>query len=248
MALEDLNITENYDAFKILTEAQLNTAMQSIETYMTNNVKLNFQQIGLDVFGNTYEFNNDGNATFVTPLIDLFGKLDDDEIVTGAWTFQDTVEFEQPVSSISTFTSSGQPRAKAYRATSDQSIPNNVSTEVDLNAESYDIGGLHNTVVNSERFTIPSGAGGSYSFKAQVIFEPNATGYRQLTIFKNGTQIAQSINSAPTATENTTLSAEVDDEASVNDVYSIKVLQTSGGALDLTKNEGNTFFSCRKVW
>lgn len=248
MALEDLNITENYDALKILKEVHLNTAMTSIETFINTNVKLNFQQIGLDVFGVTYEYNNDGVATLITPLSDLVGKLAEDEVVTGAWTFSDTVEFEQPVSSISTFTSTGQPRAKAYRTTSDQSIPDATNTTVDLNAETYDIGGLHNTVVNSDRFTLPSGTGGSYSFKAQVTFEPSATGYRKVIIFKNGTTLAQNIETSPDATQNCILHIAVDDEATVNDIYSISVYQNSGGALDLVKDVENTFFSCRKVW
>ena len=185
MAQVNLDIVEQYLAFDILTQEQLNNAMASIENFINTNIKFNLQQISFDVFGNTYEYNNDGVQTVTPSLSEQVPFADTDEFITGAWTFQDTVTFEQPVVSSSTFTSSAQPRAKTFRNVANQVIPNNVLTALNLNAEQYDIGILHDNVVNPERMTIPSGGGGSYSFTAQVTFEADSTGIRQIIIQKN---------------------------------------------------------------
>ena len=84
MALVNLDITENYAAFEILTEDQLNEAMQSIETFINTNIKLNFQQIAFDVFGNTYEYNNDGVQTVTPSLSEQIAFLNQDEDIEGA--------------------------------------------------------------------------------------------------------------------------------------------------------------------
>lgn len=248
MGLETLNVTEDWADLQILTQAQLHTAMLSIEDFINTNIQLNFQQLGLDVFGNSYVFNNDGIATYATALIDLLATIDDNEEINGAWTFKDTVQFEQPISSSSTISSSGQPRVKAFRDVSDQSIADNTTTAVNLNSESFDVGGLHDNVVNPQRFTIPSGAGGSYQFLAQATFDANNTGYRQAIIRKNGSIFAVVTDGAPSATANCSIQVSVDDEAGVGDYYEFYVYQNSGGALDLLKNVELTFFSCRKVW
>lgn len=248
MALVNLDITENYAAFEILTEDQLNEAMQSIETFINTNIKLNFQQIGFDVFGNTYEYNNDGVQTVTPSLSEQVPFLDQDEEITGAWTFKDTVVFEQPVIFESTVSSSGQPRAKAFRDVSVQAIPDATSTAVILNAEVYDIGDLHDIVVNPGRMTIPSGMGGSYSFTAMVAFESSNVGLRYITITKNGSAIATIIEPNPDNTNFCYLQLQVDDEANVGDYYELRAFQSSGGDLSIIKNLDTTYFSCRKVW
>jgi hypothetical protein len=89
MALQDLVINRlwldrsvtdeiNWDAIRVPT---LEFALA------TNN---NLKQVGLDVFGTTYEFMNEGKATRSTALIDTADVIliDDDPVaVTGAWTF-----------------------------------------------------------------------------------------------------------------------------------------------------------------
>lgn len=248
MPLVNLDITENYAAFEILTKDQLNKAMQSIETFINTNIKLNFQQIGFDVFGNTYEYNNDGVQTVTPSLSEQIAFLNQDEEIEGAWTFKDTVVFEQPVIFQSTVSSSGQPRAKAFRDVVSQGIPNATFTPVNLNAEVYDIGDLHDIVVNPGRFTIPSGAGGSYSFTAQVTFEASNVGYRYITIGKNGSTLAFFRENNPDGTNFSHLQLALDDEANVGDYYELNAFQTSGADLAVIKNLEYTYFSCRKVW
>lgn len=249
MALNDLTLDKQYAAFTPLTEAQLDAAfINSIVDFINNTIQPNQTQLALDVFGNTYEYTNDGVAANATPLIDSVAQKDEDEAITGAWTFEDSVSFEQPVSSTSTFTSSAQPRVKAYRTTSNQSVTNNTLTAVSLNAESYDISAQHDNVVNPSRITVVSGTGGSYHFLAQVGFAANATGVRQVSIYKNGAAIATVFDVAASGTQDSYIQCAVDDEASVNDYYEIYVKQTSGGALDVLKDADKTFFSARKVW
>jgi len=249
MALETLVLDKQYAAFTVHTEAQLDAAfITSIVAFINENIQPNQTQLALDVFGDTYEYTNDGAASKPTPLIDLIPQKDEDATITGSWTFEDSVSFEQPVSSLSTFTSSAQPRVKAFLTTANQSVANNTLTAVNLNAEDTDIGGLHDNVIQPSRITIVSGAGGSYHFLAQVAFFANATGIRQVYIYKNGSPIASSVNVSASVTQDSYIQCSVDDEASVNDYYEIFVKQTSGGALDVLKDVDKTFFSARKVW
>jgi len=248
MAIPNSNITENYAAFQILRQSQLNTAMDYIDTQFNTYTKLNFIQIGLDVFGNTYDYNNDGIATFATPLIDLVGKLADNETVTGDWTFEGAISFEDVVTSNSTFTSSGQMRCKAYLDTAAQSISNNTNTGINFNNEVYDVGSMHDNAVNNNRITIPANGAGLYSFSAQVTFEASLTGRREVSIYKNGAVLATSrlINNA--GGFQAVLNVAVQDQSSANDYYEVIVFQDTGGALNVIQGSAVTFFNCMKVW
>lgn len=249
MALEDLDVVENYLALKILRQVHLNAAMQSIEDFINTNVKLNFQQIGVDVFGPSYEFTNDGLASLATPLADLVAKLDDNETVTAPWTFDDTVSFNQLVLFFNLISSSYQPRVKAYRATSNQSIPDATPTAIALAAHSYDTTlALHNTGLNNTRITIPSGASGIYSFNAQANFSGNATGRREIYIYKNGSEIAKFNVPTASAGFDTTIQVHLQDESIAGDYYEMFVFQNSGGALDIEFGAEKTFFQAMKVW
>lgn len=248
MTIPNSNITENYSAFNILRQSQLNTAMDYIDTQFNTYTKLNFVQIGLDVFGNTYDYNNDGLATYPTPLIDLAAKLADNDTVTGAWTFTGTLTIQNTVTSTSTFTSSGQMRCKAFLDTATQSIPNNTNTAINFNNEVYDVGSMHDNAINNNRVVIPSNGAGLYSFKAQVTFDTNATGKREIAIYKNGVVLCASRCFTNSGTEQTILTTEVDDQSSAADYYEVIVYQNSGGALSVVNGSALTFFSCMKVW
>jgi len=117
MSLQTLTVTENYSALNILRFTQLTTAMTSIETWAAT-TNLDITQLAKDVFGSSYVFNNDGVQTLATALMDSTAKLADNETVQGSWTFSNTVAFDGVVTSTSTFTSSGQMRAKSYKLTS----------------------------------------------------------------------------------------------------------------------------------
>lgn len=248
MAIADLVITENYDANKILTESQLSTAMTSIESWCNVEAKLNLEQIGADVFGPSYEYNNDGVQTVSPCLSDIVAKLAENETVAGDWTFEGDIVFEDTVSGTAVFTSTGQYKVKAYRTTSNQSIPDASDTAINLQAESYDTGGMHDVSTNTNRITIPTGGSGVYVLEGQITFDNNNTGRRELKLLKNGSVICTQQLFNPDATENSVMRINHIDNCAANDYFELQVYQNSTGALDVILGENVTYFGALKVW
>lgn len=248
MAIPTFNATENYDALTMLTEAQLNALASSIETQFNTNTKPNLEQIALDVFGASYVYDNDGAANEATNLKAAAALLADNETITGSWTFSNSVSFSAAVSSSSTFTSSGQMRARAYLATANQTLADATLTSIAFNAESYDVGAMHDNSTNNSRITIPSSGAGIYLFHAQVTFTANATGRRTIHLYKNGSQIAEAKLFNNDGSIETVLQVSAHDNASVNDYFEVKAYQNRGGTLDVVLGERVTFFSAIKVW
>ena len=252
MPIPVIALTENYAAFTVLTQAQLNAAIgdavagsaeYALNTYCRNNLN----QIALDTFGVTYDYANDGVASFPTPLIDLVALLAQNETVTGSWVFTGQATFQAPVSGTSTFTSSGQPRCRAYLTTANQSIPSAVSTAVLLQAESYDVGNMHDNGILPSRVIVPTGGAGLYSIVGQVEFASNATGIREARLYKNGALMAtQSSNSL--SANLLSLQVAFQDQASTADYYELQAYQSSGVPLDITFGSNRTFLSVMKVW
>lgn len=247
------DLTHSYQALTILTQAQLDASLidnapTSANYYINTYVRNNFFQLGSDVFGDTYEFTNDGTPAFPTPLIDRVALLDDDEVITGAWTFNETTTFVGIVDGQSTFSSSGQTRGKAFRTTTNQSIVDSTPTAIIFNGETYDVNGIHNTGVNPTRMTIPSGSAGVYVFTAQVTFDNNVTGRREVAIYKNGSKLGETKLFGNDAAQDTVLQVQAQDEAAAADYYEVFVVQTSGGALDVVLGADVTNFAALKVW
>lgn len=247
MAIPTSNITENYAAFKILTYNQLHTAMEYIDTQFNSYTSPNFTQLALDVFG-TYTFNNDGVQTVVPCLADIVAKLADNETITGSWTFSNPITFNNTVTSTSTLSSSGQMRAKVYLPGPNQAIPDATVTALNFTAESYDVGGLHDNGVLPNRLTLPGNGSGTYLIHGQATFAANATGRRELYIYKNSVLAATVKEFGPDAGQQTVLQVSMQDTASAGDYYELRVYQNSGGNLDAVNGAAVSFFSAMKVW
>ena len=119
-----------------------------------------------------------------------------------------------------------------YRATPAQSISNNTSTAIVFNTETYDPWALHSTSTNPSRITIPDTLEGIWRFTGTVQFAANATGNRELYLAKNGTDIAKRARAA-LASGACTLDITTLTIMSENDYVELKVLQASGGNLDV---------------
>src|SRR3990167_3495304 len=163
--------TEQYVAFRILRQTHLNALAASVKTQFDTYTRLNFTQIGLDVYGVTYGFNNDGLATQVTPLVDLVGQLAQNETVTGSWTFSGAVAFSGAVTATSIISSTGQPRARVFINVA-QSVLDSTITAINFTSETYDVAAVHDAG-NQSRLTIPTSGGGLYSIVGQVTFANN---------------------------------------------------------------------------
>lgn len=129
------------------------------------------------------------------------------------------------------------PHCSIYESTA-QSIANNTETDMTSNEELSDIGGMHSTVSNTERITVPSGEGGLYRADATVSFAANATGFRQLIFRVNNTTnynaFAVTNNGAGAATIFTGTKKLV---LAAGDYVTCRVYQNSGGALNVTMLE-----------
>lgn len=246
--ISDLVVTEDYTALTILKEDELQNQNTSIETWANTKVKLNLSQFILDVFGGSYVLNDDGIATLASPLADLAAKLADNETVTGAWTFSGATTFSNTVSSSSTFTSTGQNKCRAYRTTSAQAIATATATAISFGAESFDTGSMHDNSTNPTRITIPTGGSGVYVFNGQVQFAADATGYRDVMIYKNGSLVAKHRQIAASGSLTSDINVSFIDTANANDYYELYVYQNSGSDVDVNFGENITFFSALKVW
>ena len=126
---------------------------------------------------------------------------------------------------------------QAKRAT-DQTISNNTLTVLTFDAEDFDTSSYHSLVTNTERLTVPST--GYYLVNAQVMFATNASGYRQLGIFKNGTRLNYATATAATSATEATIIFNLMVSLTAADYLEIKVFQNSGGNLAVYGDSSNT--------
>lgn len=123
--------------------------------------------------------------------------------------------------------------AKAYRATSAQSIPNATFTSILFNAEDYDPDGWHDNATNSNRLTCPAGTPTKkYTLIGSSYFVSNSTGYRMSFARKNGSGIANPTSNAVVGTDTIFQVVSPGIELAATDWVDVQVYQTSGGNLD----------------
>lgn len=124
--------------------------------------------------------------------------------------------------------------ACAITGSGTQSIPNNASTSINWDQESYDYAAMHSTAATIDLVRIP--VAGFYLVTANAVFAANAVGTRQLNILKNGGAIAGGVFGpvpAPAAGV-CQVSGSVTVYMTPADTIRAEVTQTSGGALNLT--------------
>ena len=130
---------------------------------------------------------------------------------------------------------------------SNVSIPNATATAIEYNTEVFDTDAFHDNSTNPSRVTIPAGKGGKYLFTAWNNFASNATGYRNMDLFINGTTLTGSsgVGWTPNASGNNSGTIAVILDLVATDYVEVLVTQTSGGNLNLTGNiYGSTGLSC----
>jgi hypothetical protein len=120
--------------------------------------------------------------------------------------------------------------------TTTQSIANGGPVGLAFNGESFDYdpnGEMHDTVTNNDR--VVARTTGVYHISAFVPWAANATGYRTAYLAHNGVTIyASDTRNAVTGgivTEQTIATSAV---MAANDYFTVGVIQTSGGALNVT--------------
>lgn len=140
------------------------------------------------------------------------------------------------------------PRCRAFQGAA-QTLTTATLTAVTLDSEDTDTGPggvadpLHSTAVNTSRMTIVTP--GRYRVIASSAFASNATGYRECTIKRTGTTVAQSRHQA--ANGGVHIEQCVDEVLCVaGDYIEMFAAQSSGGNLALIAGTANTFLHV--VW
>lgn len=169
-----------------------------------------------------------GNTSVVDNLMDADSDI---QFITGT-TDPDTVRYRGGYSV-------GSPNSIAL-CTSSQSIPNNTATVLSFtNLDSTGTAGAtqadDGSIVRG-RMIVP-GYARRVRIQVNVQFDANATGVRQITLKKNGANFlggpAVRTNAASAGVTSQALaSAPIDVEP--DDYFTVEVVQTSGGALDIT--------------
>ena len=116
-----------------------------------------------------------------------------------------------------------------------QSVSNSSLVNLTFDVENADVGNLHDNAVNNSRVTVTATNNlGAWLLVANVLFATNATGYRELSILKNGGTVNQMRRTAVSglAGEILVMSEAVLDP-SPGDYFQVQVLQTSGGNLNV---------------
>lgn len=114
------------------------------------------------------------------------------------------------------------------------SAANNTQTVFTFDSELFDTNNFHSTSSNTGRITIPTGKAGYYLISGTLVWVGNGTGYRSLTLTKNGTSSLLALdNGSPNATYQTFLNGTVIANLAEGDYVTMDGTQSSGGALNM---------------
>lgn len=130
--------------------------------------------------------------------------------------------------------------------TSPIALTTGINTALTFDSETYDVGNLHSTSVNTGRITVSDP--GIYVFTGHVEFASNATGVRQLFIRRNGTEALGVILVPAVSGAVTVLSVATEFLMSAGDYVELVALQTSGGNLNVNaSNFYSPYFTAVRV-
>lgn len=118
--------------------------------------------------------------------------------------------------------------------TADESIADATATEIPWDSAVYNVG----SITSSVGITIPTGGDtGTWVFTAQIQWGANATGFRAVSITKNGTVVATAISVPLGGTVGTVMQVTHHESSpTVGDDFAVQVHQTSGGSLSVKSN------------
>jgi len=111
-----------------------------------------------------------------------------------------------------------------------QDIPNAVATIVTFDRETWDDDSYHSTSTNPSRLTVATA--GKYLVTARGVWESHATGFRQLELWVNGSQV--NTTKLMDAVDNTSPTMDITAllQLTASQYVEVKVEQNSGGLLE----------------
>jgi len=130
--------------------------------------------------------------------------------------------------------------ARVYKSAG-QSITDSTLTTLTFDVETYDTNVMHDNVTNNSRITFP--VAGLYLVGASVDFNANATGSRFIEFRLNGTTTtfgAASTEAVSLASTDTMVPSIITRRFAINDYIELRVIQSSGGALNVIGGDGGS--------
>ena len=127
----------------------------------------------------------------------------------------------------------------------DQSTTTATTTTITFDTELFDTSSFHDNATNNSRITVPAGKAGYYLLIAKASFNSNATGFRDLQMYKNTTNISVNTQTITAAGEDQYVTNAFTVYGAVGDYFEIKTYQTSGGALGVRGTAIKTIFSAQ---
>ena len=122
----------------------------------------------------------------------------------------------------------------SLRSSVDLTTTDATTLTVNFNTETFDVDGYHDTSTNTSRITIPSGKTGYFLISYNLRFNNNATGYRNVNLLRNGSNIKTITVQAITSGSATSLGSTQIVYATTGDYFQLQAFQNSGGNLDLS--------------
>jgi hypothetical protein len=139
--------------------------------------------------------------------------------------------------------SEGRPVVASYSRSTTQAVPNATVTDIVWTDKDVDTFGMMNTSTGVVTIPVP----GQYEISVQVEVQPSASGRRQLSIEKNGSDFKHLANDAGSATGHIVKGSFITDLVAGDQIKSY-LFQDSGGSLDLFGNGvAWSNFSIRRV-
>ncbi|MCA1572362.1 MAG: hypothetical protein LC798_19080 [Chloroflexi bacterium] len=127
------------------------------------------------------------------------------------------------------------PACRVYHSTTQNVTTGGGGATLLCDTEDYDTAGMHSTSVNTQRITITTA--GLYVITAAVKWSANATSFRVIDLYKNGSNSNVSVvqMNAGAATTNQILTSQR--KLAVNDYLHLQAYQESGSTLTATVYE-----------
>jgi len=108
---------------------------------------------------------------------------------------------------------------------------NATDTMLTFDTNDFDTNSFHSTSVNNGRVTIPTGYAGKYLINYAARAVANSTGYRTLTIYKNGTSLVQLMDQVANGSVTSYPTRSIILNLAAGDYLTFYYYQNSGGAL-----------------
>jgi hypothetical protein len=128
--------------------------------------------------------------------------------------------------------SGSKPFCRAYNSAAIL-VATATSTALTFNSERFDNAGMHSTVSNTSRITVPAGGAGQYLFGGSVAFAGNATGQRVIEIMVNGTTLITRKTALGLSADECGMETVTMYPMAVGDYVELRVYQNSGGNLNV---------------